>query len=193
MKVQKKIMTMVVAALLCAVGIVIPMFCPKIVLEPASFTLASHVALFLAMFISLPVSIIVCLGTTVGFFFAGVPLVVVLRALSQIVFVALGAWFLQHHKNVVGRPIPSTLFSLTMGVIHGFCEMMVSSWFYFNGGQTQQGYVVSILLLVGLGTVIHSMVDYGIAVVVWRAVQNVVRIPVNVHLGKKKSTATVTE
>jgi len=36
-------------------------------------------------------------------------------------------------------------------------------------------------------------VDYGIAVVVWRAVQNVVRIPVNVHLGKKKSTATVTE
>lgn len=193
MKVQQKIMTMVVAALLCAVGIVIPMFCPKIVLEPASFTLASHVALFLAMFISLPVSIIVCLGTTVGFFFAGFPLVVVLRALSQIVFVALGAWFLQHHKNVVGRPIPSTLFSLTMGVIHGFCEMMVSSWFYFNGGQTQQGYVVSVLLLVGLGTVIHSMVDYGIAVVVWRAVQNVVRIPVNVHLGKKKSAVPAAE
>ena len=193
MKVQKNIMTMVVAALLCAVGSVIPMFCPKIVLEPASFTLASHVALFLAMFISLPVSIIVCLGTTVGFFFAGFPLVVVLRALSQIVFVALGAWFLQHHKNVVGSRIPSALFSLTMGVIHGFCEMMVSSWFYFNGGQTQQGYVVSVLLLVGLGTVIHSMVDYGIAVVVWRAVQNVVRIPVSVHLGKKKSAATVTE
>ncbi len=193
MKVQQKIMTMVVAALLCAVGIVIPMFCPKIVLEPASFTLASHVALFLAMFISLPVSIIVCLGTTVGFFFAGFPLVVVLRALSQIVFVALGAWFLQHHKNVVGRPIPSTLFSLTMGVIHGFCEMMVSSWFYFNGGESQQGYVVSVLLLVGLGTVIHSMVDYGIAVVVWRAVQNVVRIPVNVHLGKKKSAVPAAE
>lgn len=187
MKVQQKIMTMVIAALLCAIGIVIPMFCPKIILEPASFTLASHVALFLAMFISLPVSIIVCLGTTVGFFFAGFPLVVVLRALSQIVFVALGAWFLQHKKNVVNRVVPSTLFSLVMGIIHGACEMLVSSWFYFNGGENQQGYVVSVLLLVGVGTVIHSMVDYGIAVVVWRAVQNVVRIPVNVHLGRKKA------
>ncbi len=191
MKVQKKIMTMVIAALLCAVGIVIPMFCPKIILEPASFTLASHVALFLAMFISLPVAIVVCLGTTVGFFFAGFPLVVVLRALSQIVFVALGAWFLQHKKDIVNRPIPSMLFSLVMGVIHGVCEMMVSSWFYFNGGQNQQGYVVSVLLLVGVGTVIHSMVDYGIAVVVWRAVQNVVRIPVSVHLGKKKDVHQV--
>jgi len=191
MKVQKKIMTMVVAALLCAVGIVIPMFCPKIVLEPASFTLASHVALFLAMFISLPVSIIVCLGTTVGFFFAGFPLVVVLRALSQIVFVALGAWFLQHHKNVVGRPIPSTLFSLTMGVIHGFCEMMVSSWFYFNGGQTQKGYVGFVLFLVGLCTVIHHMVDYGTVVVVWRLVQTVEPVPGHVHSGQKKSPATV--
>lgn len=187
MKVQQKIMTMVIAALLCAIGIVIPMFCPKIILEPASFTLASHVALFLAMFISLPVSIIVCLGTTVGFFFAGFPLVVVLRALSQIVFVALGAWFLQHKKNIVNRVVPSTLFSLVMGIIHGACEMLVSSWFYFNGGENQQGYVVSVLLLVGVGTVIHSMVDYGIAVVVWRAVQNVVRIPVNVHLGRKKA------
>ena len=187
MKVQKKIMTMVIAALLCAVGIVIPMFCPKIILEPASFTLASHVALFLAMFISLPVAVVVCLGTTVGFFFPGFPLVVVLRALSQIVFVALGAWFLQHKKDVVSRPVSSFLFSLVMGVIHGACEMMVSSWFYFNGGQNQQGYVVSVLLLVGVGTVIHSMVDYGIAVVVWRAVQNVVKIPVNVHLGKKNA------
>ena len=42
MKRDTKLQTMVVAALLCAIGIVIPMFAPKIVLEPASFTLASH-------------------------------------------------------------------------------------------------------------------------------------------------------
>ena len=98
---------LVMAGLLCAIGILVPVISPvKIDLEPASFTLASHVALFLAMFISLPVAIVVCLGTTVGFFFAGFPLVVVLRALSQIVFVALGAWFLQHKKDVVSRPVP---------------------------------------------------------------------------------------
>ena len=39
--------------MLIAVGIVIPLFSPvKIILEPASFTLASHVAIFIAMFIS---------------------------------------------------------------------------------------------------------------------------------------------
>ena len=153
MKIQKRIQTMVIAALLCAVGIVIPMFCPKIIIEPASFTLASHVPLFLAMFISLPVAAVVCLGTTLGFFLSGFPLVVVLRALSQIVFVALGAWFLQHSKNIVNRPLKSTLFSLVMGLIHGACETLVSTWFYFNGSETQQGYLMSVIVLVGVGYV----------------------------------------
>ena len=43
---NNRVFKMVVAAMLCAVGIVIPMVCPKISIEPASFTLASHVALF---------------------------------------------------------------------------------------------------------------------------------------------------
>ena len=43
---------MVLAGVLCAVGIVVPMFMPRIVLGPMSFTLASHVAVFLGMFIS---------------------------------------------------------------------------------------------------------------------------------------------
>ena len=186
MKVQKKIQTMVIAALLCAIGIVIPMFCPKIILEPASFTLASHVPLFMAMFISLPVSLIVCLGTTVGFFFAGFPPVVVLRALSQIVFVVLGAWILQKKGNLVGKPLSSIAFSFVMGLIHGVCEMLVSTAFYFGGNAAEgSSYMMTVVVLVGVGTLIHSMVDYGIAVVVWRAVQKVVTVPVSVHLGKK--------
>ena len=38
-----------IAALLIGMGIVIPMVMPKIVIGPASFTLASHVPLFVAM------------------------------------------------------------------------------------------------------------------------------------------------
>ena len=34
---------MVLAGVLCAVGIVVPMFMPRIVLGPMSFALASHV------------------------------------------------------------------------------------------------------------------------------------------------------
>ena len=58
---------MVLAGVLCAVGIVVPMFMPRIVLGPMSFTLASHVAVFLGMFISPAVAVAVCIGTTLGF------------------------------------------------------------------------------------------------------------------------------
>ena len=73
--------------MLIAVGIVIPLFSPvKIILEPASFTLASHVAIFIAMFISPAMAVAVSLGTTLGFFLAGFPLTVVLRALTHVIF-----------------------------------------------------------------------------------------------------------
>ncbi len=84
--------TMITAALLCAVGIVIPLFSPiKIVMEPASFTLASHVALFVAMFISPFTAAVVTVGTTLGFLLGGFPIVIVARAATHIVFVLIGA------------------------------------------------------------------------------------------------------
>lgn len=39
-----------ISALLIGLGILIPMVMPKIVIGPASFTLASHVPVFIAMF-----------------------------------------------------------------------------------------------------------------------------------------------
>ena len=93
---MKNTKTMVIAGLLCAVGIVIPMFSPiKVVLEPASFTLASHVAVFIAMFISPAVAVCVALGTTLGFFIGGFPIVVVMRALTHVIFAYFGAVYLK--------------------------------------------------------------------------------------------------
>ena len=90
---NERIQKMCIAALLCALGILVPMISPvRIQLGPMSFTLASHVALFLAMFISPTVAAAVELGTTLGFLLAGFAPVVVLRAASQIVFVLLGAY-----------------------------------------------------------------------------------------------------
>ena len=60
-----------ISALLIAMGIIIPMVMPRITIGPASFTLASHVPVFIAMFISPVVAIAVSLGTGFGFFFAG--------------------------------------------------------------------------------------------------------------------------
>ena len=82
---NNKVFFLVLSGLLCAIGMVVPMFMPKIVLGPMSFTLASHVAVFLAMFISPIMAVAVCIGTTLGFFMT-TPFIIALRAASHIVF-----------------------------------------------------------------------------------------------------------
>ena len=179
----QSIQTMTIAALLCAVGIVIPMTFPKIWVGPASFTLASHVPVFLAMFISPGVAAAVALGTTLGFFLSGLPLVITLRALSHIVFVLIGAMMLKKRPAVMTFSARSFLFGLFLGVIHAACEVVVVTVFFFGGQLSSatysSGYVVSVLLLVGLGGLIHSMVDFSISVAAWKPVSRVIRIPVN--------------
>lgn len=112
----------IMAALLCAIGIMIPMISPiKIVLEPASFTLASHVAIFIAMFISTKVALLVTVGTTIGFFIGGFPIVVVARALSHLVFVILGMSLIKNKESITIKGSLGS--SFIIGVIHGICEV----------------------------------------------------------------------
>lgn len=170
-------MRLSISGLLIAVGIIIPMFSPlKIILEPASFTLASHVAIFIAMFISPGMTAAVAVGTTLGFFLGGFPLVVVLRAASHIVFAMVGSLYLQRRvSDVNSSSLKLRVFSFLIALTHAVCELIVVSVFYFNGNMSavyyQNGFLMSILLLVGLGTVIHSMIDFEIAHVVTLALQ----------------------
>lgn len=184
MNTEKKLLTGVTAAMLCAVGIVIPMVCPKIVIGPMSFTLASHVPVFLAVFISPAVAAAVALGTTLGFFFAGFPLVVVLRALSHIVFALGGALWLKNNPGALRKAGGALLFGLAAGAVHAACEVLVVTVFFFGGSLSEasytSGYFVTVLLLVGLGGLIHSMVDYALSVAVWRPVSRTVAFPVSV-------------
>ncbi|MDR1206001.1 MAG: hypothetical protein LBL26_11070 [Peptococcaceae bacterium] len=167
---------MCAAALLIAIGFVIPAFSPvKIVLEPASYTLASHVAIFIAMFISPFIAVVVSLGTTLGFFVGGFPLVIVLRAATHVVFALVGAYYLRYHRDLINRPVRIQGFSFLIGVLHSVCETAVVTWFYFGGGGGlsemfyQQGFVRSVVLLTGVGYLVHSMVDFAIALVVVKA------------------------
>ncbi|GAD36164.1 hypothetical protein ANG1_0351 [Streptococcus anginosus SK52 = DSM 20563] len=99
MKPKTKNQFITLTALLTALAIVIPMVMPaKIIIPPASYTLASHVPIFLAMFISPLMALIVILGSTFGFLVAGYPIVIVLRALSHIFFGLVGALYL---KNIL--------------------------------------------------------------------------------------------
>ncbi len=178
-----KLYHMVIAALLCAVGIIIPMFMPiKVVLDPMSFTLASHVALFIAMFISTPVAVAVSLGTTLGFFLGGFPLAVVLRALSQVVFVTIGALYLQNRPQMMNFSIPMIhrmprLFTMAiwLSIIHALGEVLVVMPFYFGRGMETSELIRIIALLVGVGTFVHSLVDFTISLMIWKPLQQVLR------------------
>lgn len=172
---------MTISALLCSIGIVIPIISPiKITLEPASFTLASHVAIFIAMFISPLIAVMVAIGTTLGFFIAGFPLVVVMRAASHIVFAFAGAMVLKKHVNIINTVKSSLPFSLCLGFLHGICEVLVVLPFYFGNNMSplyyDKGFFVSIIMLVGVGTVVHSMVDFYIAQVIWKQASKAIKI-----------------
>ena len=53
MDIRKKTQFMTMTALLTAIAILIPIIMPfKIVIPPASYTLGSHIAIFIAMFLS---------------------------------------------------------------------------------------------------------------------------------------------
>ena len=178
-----KVKIMTVAALLSALGIVIPMFAPKIYIEPMSFTLASHVAIFIAMFISPLVAVSVALVTSLGFFIAGFPLIVVFRALTHLIFVTVGALLLKRNNNILLSFKTSVPFALLISLIHAAAEVIAVSLYYFGEGETISPYFL--FILVGVGTVVHSMIDFSIAGFVWVPLQHVLMIPANAKIRKQ--------
>ena len=163
-----------ISALLIAMGIIIPMVMPRITIGPASFTLASHVPVFIAMFISPVVAIAVSLGTGFGFFLSATP-IIALRALSHLIFEVIGAVILQKHPEIlINKEGKFTLlngklqlFNVGIGVIHSAAELVVVSVFYTMGNLPgtyyTAGFMYSIFLLMGVGGLIHSLVDFSIA------------------------------
>lgn len=185
---RNSVRQLTISALLIAMGIIIPMVMPRITIGPASFTLASHVPVFLAMFFSPSVAIAVSLGTGFGFFLSATP-IIALRALSHLVFAILGAFYLQKHPTIVLTKNKTVLFNgrfqlfnLVIGLIHSAAELAVVSVFYTMGNLPEtyytQGYIYSIFLLMGLGGLIHSLIDYNIAYFVANALSKQFSIPV---------------
>ena len=163
-------------AMLCAMGILIPIIMPpvppfRLVIEPMSFTLAAHVAIFIAMFISPASAIAVTIGTTIGFFFV-LPPVVGFRAASHIFFAVAGAYYLKYHPGLLDKKLNVLFFSFALAVIHAVAEVAVVIPFYFGGllaeGFYNRGFFMGVIMLVGVGTIAHSMVDFAIARVVWK-------------------------
>ena len=155
---------MTLTAFLTALAIVIPLVMPiKIVIPPASFTLASHVAIFLAMFISPLMTVIVVLGSTIGF---------TLRALSHLLFGTIGALYLQKHPETLDSQKKTWIFNFVLALIHAFGEVVVCILFYTTTAYPANAFYI-LFGLVGFGTIVHSMVDFVIAKFVYQALKKI--------------------
>ncbi|MGM0336996.1 hypothetical protein [Enterococcus sp. AZ007] len=185
---NNSVRNLTISALLIGLGILIPMVMPKIVIGPASFTLASHVPVFIAMFFSPLVALAVVFGTTFGFFISTTP-IIALRAFSHLIFAWIGASYLQKHPELVLKDGKFTLangrfqvFNLVIGVIHAAAEMIVVSAFYFMGNMPDtfysQGYLYTVFILMGIGGLIHSLVDFNIAYFVAGALYKQFNLPI---------------
>lgn len=174
MKIKSKNQFLTITALLTALAIAIPMVMPlKIVIPPASYTLGSHVAIFLAMFISPLMTVIVILGSTYGFLIAGYPFVIVLRAFSHIVFGTLGAIYLKKAPETLNNSIKKWIFNIVMAIIHALGEVVVCVIFYSSTAYPSGNLFYLLFILVGFGTIIHSIVDFLISDFIFQALKKI--------------------
>lgn len=166
---RRSTQSLVITALLTTLAIVIAYQFPKIVIPPgvATYTLASHVPLFIAMFMGPSIAVAVALGTTLGFLLTGLNIIVVMRAGSHIVFALIGSFYLQKHRDILKNPKKALLFNFVIGLIHALTECLVV--LPFSTDASLQAVLSTTLLFVGLGGLIHSMIDFILAQIIYKA------------------------
>ncbi|MBQ4145009.1 MAG: ECF transporter S component [Clostridia bacterium] len=162
---NRKTKEMVLTALLIAIGIIIPVYFGflRVILPPAfTATLMSHVPIFIAMFISPWSALFTAVGTTLGFAFAGLSPVVTARAASHIVFALIGAYMIKKRCSLANVGVVTT-------IIHALCEALTVYLFIKFGlmaAPEGSSIINASFYVVGIGTFIHSAIDYVIACLV---------------------------
>jgi len=150
-----------ITALLMALAIMIPIMMPlKVVIPPASYTLASHVPIFLAMFLSRKMAACVVIGSTV----------IVMRAASHIIFALMGAYYIKHHPGVLTGALSFATFNLVCAIVHAIGEVLACLLFYTTTTMPNIDLIYVVFVLVGGGTIIHSIVDGYIALYIYKAI-----------------------
>jgi niacin transporter len=132
----------------------------------------------MAMFRKPSTSAIVAIGTTIGFLMAGFPIIIVARALTHLVFAALGAYYLQKAPNTLVKTSSRTAFNFVINTIHGLGEVAIVYALTTAGVvPPSDGFMYTLIVLIGIGTLIHGMVDFEIAYQITKAIEK------RAHLG----------
>ncbi len=146
-----------IAALLTSIAIVIPFAVFfKVMVPPFSATLGSHVPMFISMLLGPKVAIMVGLGSALGFFLNLGP-VIGARAAMHIIVGVVGA-------GLIKKGVSFGKVAAITAPIHGLLEMLVIIPFVdFD--------VYNLLVITGIGTVLHHAVDAFIAYVIINILQ----------------------
>ncbi|MFW5444614.1 hypothetical protein ACN7UQ_00095 [Aerococcus urinaeequi] len=178
-QVSKRTQNLTITGLLTAIGIFIPLIMPfKVVIGPASFTLGSHVPVDMSMFRKPSTAAIVAVGTTIGFLMAGFPIIIVARALTHLIFATLGAYYLQKAPNTLVKTGSRTAFNCVINTIHGLGEVAIVYALTTAGVvPPSDGFMYTLIVLIGIGTLIHGMIDFEIAYQITKAIEK------RAHLG----------
>ena len=170
---SKNINQLVLAGVLCGIGIVVPILMPKIVIGPMSFTLASHVAIFIAMFISPKLAAVVCLGTTLAFYDDACNYCS--EAASHICFALLGAVLIRKYRKslkshcqalclMVGWPLYMLWLRLRRFTF-------LSGRQHFQTGTACRRLCYERTCSGRVGTFLHSLIDYTVSIMLWKPVR----------------------
>lgn len=145
------------AALLTALAIIVPFAVFfKVIIPPFTATLGSHVPMFISMLLGPKVAIMVGLGSTLGFFLNLGP-VVGLRAFMHVIIGFIGA-------KLIERGMSFAKVSIITAPLHGLLEALVVIPFVgFD--------VYNLLVITGIGSVLHHGADAFISYVIINALQ----------------------
>lgn len=145
-KMNNRVRKMVMAALLTAIAIIIPIQFGflRIVLGPFTATLGAHIPMMIAMLVSPMVALVVGVGSAVGFMITTGAPVVALRALMHAPVGFIGAKIVAKDKSYIKALIITA-------PIHGILEAIAVMFFGFD--------ISYILVTVAVGTIIHHGVD----------------------------------
>jgi niacin transporter len=166
---MKSIKKLTYCALLIALSIVIPLAFGflKVQAGPFSATLASHVPLFIAMFLGPFAAAMVGLGSALGFLISA-PAVIAARAFMHTFVGLVGAILIKKGVSF------SKVIAIT-APIHAILEALAVIPFGFT--------MYKVLVVVGVGTFLHHMVDGIIAFALVKALAK------NLKLDLTKATA----
>ncbi|MDY0277513.1 MAG: hypothetical protein RBQ97_05475 [Acholeplasma sp.] len=168
---KKNLKRIIFTSILAALGITIPLFMPKIVIGDASYTLASHVPLFIAAFIGLDVTILVGMATGAGFFLALTPIIAA-RAFSHLLWAIPLTLFLRKFPKYQENIKYSVLLNIFIAFFHALFEVIVVLPFYGTKISDLNWILTTLLLPIGLGGFVHSLVDFQISFLIFGRIKD---------------------